>query len=231
MAAIYFIRHGQASFNSDNYDKLSPTGIKQSQALGTALKQRGTQFDAVYAGSMVRHAETAQGCLAGMGCTIEPTIMTGFNEYDHEEVLEKHRPEFGSKLQLAEYLSKHPNPHKAFQVEFELALHRWRGGDFDHEYKETWQHFNQRCINALNQLRDNSNGAKSIAVFSSGGPISVVTGHCLELNDHHIAELSWSIMNCSITCLLFNKDKITLRYFNDFSHFELGDDKTLLTHR
>lgn len=230
MAAIYFIRHGQASFNSEVYDKLSPTGIKQSQALGTALKQRGVQFDAVYAGSMVRHAETAEGCLQGIGCELEPIILEGFNEYDHEEVIQKHRPEFGNKLELVQYLSKHPNPRKAFQVEFELALHRWRGGDFDHEYSETWQHFNTRCINALNQVRNNKS-AKSIAVFSSGGPISIVTGHCLELSDAHTAELSWSIMNCSITCLLFNNDKITLRYFNDFSHFEYGDDKTLLTYR
>ncbi len=230
MAAIYFIRHGQASFNSDNYDKLSPTGIKQAHALGTTLKQRGVQFDAVYAGSMVRHAETAEGCLTAMGCDLDPVIIDGFNEYDHEEVLFKHRPEFSNKLNLAEYLAQHPNPHKAFQAEFELALHRWRGGDYDHEYDETWQHFNQRCVNALNQVRSNRN-AKSIAVFSSGGPIAVVTGHCLDLNDAHIAELSWSIMNCSITSLLYNKDKITLRYFNDFSHFEYGEDKSLLTYR
>lgn len=231
MAAIYLIRHGQASFNSDDYDQLSPVGEQQSEALGAALQQRGIRFDAVYSGSMKRHAQTASGCLKAMGCTITPTVLAGFNEYDHEEVLQRHRPEFGNKLQLAQYLSQHPNPRKAFQTEFELALHRWRAGDYDHEYNETWEHFNQRCSAALNHVRDHSGDAKSIAVFSSGGPIAIATGHCLDLNDEHVAELSWSIMNASVTCLLFNRDKITLRYFNDFSHFDYGEDKSLLTHR
>ena len=231
MAAIYLIRHGQASFNSDNYDQLSPTGEQQARALGVALSKRGIQFDAVYAGSMKRHAQTARGCLEAMGCSIAPTIIEGFNEYDHEEVIHRHRPEFANKLQLAEYLSKHSNPRKAFQIEFELALHRWRIGDYDSEYTETWEHFNTRCKDALSHVRHNSGDAKSIAVFSSGGPISIAVGHCLELTDEHVAELSWSIINASVTCLLFNEDKMTLRYFNDYSHFEYGEDKSLFTYR
>ncbi|MCH1491392.1 MAG: histidine phosphatase family protein, partial [Luminiphilus sp.] len=30
MASIYLIRHGQASFGSDNYDQLSPVGQRQA---------------------------------------------------------------------------------------------------------------------------------------------------------------------------------------------------------
>jgi len=231
MAAIYLIRHGQASLLSDDYDQLSPTGVRQAEALGVALQQRGIHFDAVYAGSMKRHAQTAAGCLGAMGCDITPTILEGFNEYDHEEVMARHRPEFSDHVTRSEYLSKHPNPNKAFQIEFELALHRWRTGEYDHEYAETWQHFNQRCTEALNHVRYQSDNAKSIAVFSSGGPISMAVGHCLELTDEHIAELSWSIINCSVTSFLFNKDKMTLRYFNDYSHFEYSKDKTLFTYR
>ncbi|MEE2731172.1 MAG: histidine phosphatase family protein [Pseudomonadota bacterium] len=231
MAAIYLIRHGQASLHSENYDQLSPTGERQAVALGAALKQRGIQFDAVYAGSMRRHAQTAAGCLQAMDCALAPTILDGFNEYDHEEVMARHRPEFSDHLSRSEYLAKHPNPNKAFQIEFELALHRWRMGEYDHEYAETWQHFSQRCTDALDHVRYNSGNAKSIAVFSSGGPISIATGSCLGLTDEHIAELSWSIINCSVTCLLFNSKKMTLRYFNDYSHFEYAEDKSLFTYR
>lgn len=231
MAAIYLIRHGQASLHSEDYDQLSPTGERQAVALGAALKQRGIRFDKVYAGSMKRHAQTATGCLQGMGSVLEPEILPGFDEYDHEEVMAKHRPEFSDHVTRSEYLGKHPNPNKAFQIEFELALHRWRIGEFNHEYAETWQHFNQRCTDALDHVRYRSGNAKSIAVFSSGGPISVATGHCLGLTDEHIAELSWSIVNCSITCFLFNQNKMTVRYFNDFSHFEYSKDKSLLTYR
>ncbi|MEK9990253.1 MAG: histidine phosphatase family protein, partial [Halieaceae bacterium] len=30
MASLYLIRHGQASFGSDNYDQLSPLGQRQA---------------------------------------------------------------------------------------------------------------------------------------------------------------------------------------------------------
>lgn len=230
MAALYLIRHGQASFNSDNYDKLSPLGEKQAHVLGTMLRKRGIQFDAAFAGTMLRHAETAQHCLNGMGLDLEPGIVPGFNEYDHEEVLHRHRPDFSGQGKLSEFLATQSNPHKTFQIEFEKALHRWRGGEFDHEYTESWPQFTERCSNALLQVCEQAGNAKSIAVFSSGGPIAVSTGHCLGLQDSHIAELSWSLMNCSVTSLLFNSKKISLRYFNDFSHFEYSDP-SLLSYR
>lgn len=33
MATIYLIRHGQASFGAENYDKLSPLGERQASIL------------------------------------------------------------------------------------------------------------------------------------------------------------------------------------------------------
>ncbi len=231
MAAIYLIRHGQASFNSDDYDQLTELGYKQSTALGVALKQRGIQFDLVYQGAMKRHEQTARNCLEGMECKIEPSVLSGFNEYNHEEVLERYNPAFSSRANMMQFLASQENPRKAFQKQFEEAFHRWRGGKHDEEYSETWNQFNARCKDALQHIKNHCGDAKAIAVFSSGGPISSVTGQCLELTDAHIAELSWSIVNCSVTSLLFNEEKTSLRYFNDYSHFEFGDDKTLLTYR
>jgi broad specificity phosphatase PhoE len=228
MAAIYLIRHGQASFGTSNYDQLSPRGQQQATALGNSLRERGIQFDAVFAGSMQRHAQTAQNCLNAMDCTLQPEIVPGFNEYDHEEVFARHVPELQSKAELNQYLARFPNPHKTFQIEFEKAVRRWRSGEFDSDYSETWHHFRQRCLDALAVVRNCR--AKSIAVFSSGGPIGTITGHVLGVQDDHSVELTWAIMNCSITSLLFNQEKISLRYFNDFAHFDNGE-KALLTHR
>lgn len=228
MAAIYLIRHGQASFGSANYDQLSERGIQQAAALGTSLRERGIEFDAAFAGTMQRHAQTAEHCLSAMDCGLQPEKLAGLNEYDHEEVFARHVPELTEKAKLAQYLAQFPNPHKTFQVEFEKAVKRWRSGDFDPEYSESWLQFRTRCVDALQQIR--TQPAKSIAVFSSGGPIATITGHTLGVADDQIVELNWNIINCSVTCLLFNADKISLRYFNDFSHFDAGD-KALLTHR
>ena len=37
VGSIYLIRHGQASFGADDYDVLSPTGIRQAEILGDHL--------------------------------------------------------------------------------------------------------------------------------------------------------------------------------------------------
>ena len=231
MAAIYLLRHGQASLGSDNYDQLSELGIKQSQALGSALKQRGIEFDSVYLGTMKRHKQTAEHCLEAMGQQISTRVVEGFDEYNHEEVIQRYRPDFADHSNLAQFIASQPQPRKAFQLVFESALTRWRSGQYDHEYSETWSQFQARCIDSLHYVRHHSGNAKSIAVFSSGGPISMAAGDCLDLSDAHIAELSWSLVNCSITSFLFNDKKISLRYFNDFSHFEYGEDKSLLSYR
>ena len=55
MTEIYFVRHGQASFGAENYDKLSAIGHKQSELLGLHLKKTSLKFDKVICGKMKRH--------------------------------------------------------------------------------------------------------------------------------------------------------------------------------
>ena len=48
MATVYLIRHGQASFGAENYDKLSELGCRQAHIAGEYFRDYGIQFDAVY---------------------------------------------------------------------------------------------------------------------------------------------------------------------------------------
>jgi broad specificity phosphatase PhoE len=50
MAELYLVRHGQASFGTDNYDELSPTGYTQSRWLGEHFAQSALEFDRVVIG-------------------------------------------------------------------------------------------------------------------------------------------------------------------------------------
>jgi broad specificity phosphatase PhoE len=47
MATLYLIRHGQASFGADDYDKLSGLGCRQASVLGDYLLKGGIEFDAI----------------------------------------------------------------------------------------------------------------------------------------------------------------------------------------
>ena len=59
MAEIYLVRHGQASFNSDNYDRLSDLGRQQSELLGHYFADRNISFDQIFTGTQLRHSQTA----------------------------------------------------------------------------------------------------------------------------------------------------------------------------
>lgn len=231
MAAIYLIRHGQASFGQENYDELSSLGDKQSYVLGEGLSKRSISFDRVIHGGLVRHHQTAEHCLNGMGSkedNIDLEIDMRFSEYNHTEVIARHRPDLETHQAMATYLASQASPRKAFQTLFAEAIQRWISGDYDQEYSETWIEFQQRCQTGLKALASSS--AKSTAVFTSGGPISMVMQQILNLNDQQAIKISWSIVNASVTKLLFKDDHISLSFFNDFSYFE-QIDPTLITYR
>ena len=44
MAELVLIRHGQASFGADDYDKLSDMGWRQSRWLGEYFAERGVGY-------------------------------------------------------------------------------------------------------------------------------------------------------------------------------------------
>ena len=94
MATIYLIRHGQASFGSDNYDKLSPLGCRQAQVTGEYLRDSGVVFDAVYSGDLERQRETARLATASQPGEVPHHIDPRFNEVRNDEQLE-HLDELG----------------------------------------------------------------------------------------------------------------------------------------
>ena len=64
MATIYLVRHGQASFGAENYDKLSDLGCRQATVVGEYFRDQGIHFDAVYSGDLSRQRNTARLAIA-----------------------------------------------------------------------------------------------------------------------------------------------------------------------
>jgi broad specificity phosphatase PhoE len=67
MGVVLLVRHGQASFGTDDYDVLSETGWEQARLLGAWLAGRGVTPDVVVRGGMRRHRETAEGDAGEIG--------------------------------------------------------------------------------------------------------------------------------------------------------------------
>ena len=144
MGALYLVRPGQASFGAEDYDQLSDVGLEQARVLGEALRARIPQVDAVFTGTMKRHAQTAEGCLSSMGISLSPQRLPGFDEFDHNEVIARFDPRFANHARLVEALAGTPEPRRAFQEMFTQAVARWTGGGHDTDYTEPWPTFQAR---------------------------------------------------------------------------------------
>jgi broad specificity phosphatase PhoE len=236
MSEIYLFRHGQASFGEDNYDKLSPNGVKQSQILARHLAQTGKSFDAIYFGEMERQQKTAQEfidyCSWNQLVTPQPTILDAFNEYDSVAVWEALVPELAQKdPSIAKDMVKIAGEKKAFQRVFSKVMDRWISGSYQASGIPNWNDFKQRVRQGLEDLVARHGAGKQVAVFTSGGPISVIVQAALDLTDPKTLEVSWQLMNASVTRIKYNSRGIMLAVFNDVTHLELEGDERLLTYR
>ena len=239
MSRLFLIRHGQASFLSDNYDQLSDTGENQAQALGEQLTADNIVFDAVFSGDLVRQVGTAE-IVSNVYQDKKlrfPLIKreVGLNEYPAEEIMttlgkylidnDTNASDLFKKCNDAEDES---DRHKYFQKLFELILEVWVNGDYeDVGLSSTWEIWSNQVRETLMKIMENSGKGKLIAVFTSGGPIGVSVQTALSAPEIKAAELNWRIYNCSVTKYTFNKSRFSLDQFNDVSYLP----KDLLTYR
>jgi broad specificity phosphatase PhoE len=234
MGQIYLVRHGQASFGAANYDQLSELGAHQAQRLGEWFSRNEIGFQRVVTGDMERHRQTARGCMGALASgPPEAAWQTdaGFNEYNHEEVLVRHRPDFVDPLAIAQFLKSSDDAKRDFQQMFKDSMARWMSGAHDGDYTETWSAFRLRCIAAFQRLLDSAGASQNIIVFTSGGTIATLCQHLLGLQDAQMADLNWSLVNCAVTKLFYQPGRVSLSYLNNYAHFEHASDRKVVTYR
>ena len=66
MGTLYLVRHGQASFGSDNYDQLSESGQRQCERLGAYFGARGRRFEAAITGTLARQTQSLDAIAKGL---------------------------------------------------------------------------------------------------------------------------------------------------------------------
>lgn len=230
MGAIYLIRHGQASFGKKDYDSLSTTGIQQSQVLGSSLKSRIPRIDAVICGGMRRHQQTAEHCLAHMGHEAEWSVDTDWNEYDHDEIIQRYKPIYKSRALMLADLARRGNPRRDFQNMFAEAIERWMCGEHDDDYSESWPAFEQRRVTALQKLVQQLGPSKTALVFTSGGPITAICQSLMRIPSTNIFRMNWTLTNAGITKIIYSSRGIYLSSLNEHSAFE-GRYSELITYR
>jgi broad specificity phosphatase PhoE len=224
MGQIYLVRHGQACFGTHDYDRLSELGLRQARLLGDALARRPWRVDRVVTGNMKRHAQTAEACLAAYRETLHAPAAwsadAGFDEYDADEVMVRHRPELADARVLQQELARSEHPRRAFQHIFTDAMTRWMEGAHDAEYRESWNGFRARVVAALQRVLDGAGASRNIIVFTSGGPIAAICQHLLELPHRRAFEVNASIVNSGVTGLLYQPGRVSLSFLNSHAHLD-----------
>jgi broad specificity phosphatase PhoE len=236
MSEILLVRHGQASFGDKNYDRLSPAGVRQAKILAQRLLHTKQSFDAIYSGMMERQKNTALQLteyFSSSGNHVPDTIISAdFNEYDSFSVWESQVPlMLKEDPALSDMLERARADRKSFQIIFEAVMKRWVSGNYDRNGAATWADFKKRVVNGLSKIMETHGSGKKIIVFTSGGPISAAVQHALGLSDEKTIELSWQVINSSVTRFKYNAKGVMLYGFNDIAHIEQENDGGLITYR
>ena len=222
MSEIYMIRHGQASFGQDNYDRLSALGIHQARILGDHFKDTGLQIDAAYCGTLQRQRSTAEEVLSLCGKNSQPLIIIDkLNEYDSAAIVSSQVPDMlNNNPDLQGDLEKMYTSRESFKKIFEEAMFRWVSGQYDKPGVETWKGFVFGVLGAIKGIMKDHNRGSRILVFTSGGPVCAALKWVLGLSDEGAIQLNWQIVNASYSRFMYNEQKITLAGFNSIAHLE-----------
>jgi broad specificity phosphatase PhoE len=239
MSVLVLVRHGQASFLEEDYDKLSTIGQTQSRQLGEYWARRGVRFDRVISGPRVRQKHTAE--LVGEGFREaglpwpDAEIVPEFDEFQFGGILESFLPQLMEtnthvRELMADYENAEsmPDKKKKFQKAFEAIVDLWISGQLKSSDVESWPAFVNRVRKGIHDIVSTNGSGSRIAVFTSGGPTAVSMKVALNLADQDSIQLAWQLRNGAITEFLYSGNRFTLSSFNNVSHL---DDPELWTYR
>ena len=213
MGSVHLIRHGQASFGSDDYDQLSAIGLKQSTALGMSWEASDWAPTDAVAGSMKRHAQTAIAAIDACGQGDGYDIDDGWNEYDHLAIARAHDP------------ASLPKDTKEFQRLLNVALAGWIAGEGEHA--ETYRDFVNRVMTSFGKVVVDAGPGRSVAVFTSGGPIAMVASHLLTGDDSAFQRINDVMVNAGVTTVIVGSTGPRLLALNESTHLP----RDLITYR
>jgi broad specificity phosphatase PhoE len=232
VSVIYLIRHGQASFGTDNYDQLSAVGREQSAILGSYFAALGEPIDRIYTGTLARQRVTAQLIADALGQHAPPlNVEPAFDEYDSESILNA----FAASLTSAQRdQAGWPRLHadrRRFQFFLERAARAWVDGQTQAEGMLPWRSFHSRIVGAIESLMRTEGRSKTLLISTSGGVIGTIVAHVLGCASHLGIELNWAVHNASITRLIYSADKVSLSLFNGLPHLDQEGRRQLITYR
>lgn len=227
MSTLYLVRHGQASFGTPDYDRLSGLGVRQVELLRDHWRTLGDLPHAIYSGSLKRQQHTARILADSDGSAV--TALPAFDEYHAGALIRAHAAQTGARLpDPAEGAAIDP---RAFQRRLEEVGALWAEGALQPSGLESWTEFSGRVAAGLAALMAQEGRSRRVVVSTSAGVIGAAVGTLLGLAPREAIKLSWSVHNSSVTRIQYDGTRTSLLSFNAAPHLEHPDRRSMLTYR
>ena len=223
MATLYLVRHGQASFAAENYDRLSELGRQQSVWLGEYFAERGTVFARAVCGTLERQRETARAILDTMNSALAATEHPGWNEYSGEALYKAY---LGDEWAQA----RAKGDVRAVYRTIKAALAAWSEDKLPGPLPETWRDFGGRIAAAMKSACADLPEDANVLAATSGGAIGRGIADLLQAPAQTAIELNLQFRNSGFCEIFFSPRSMRLISFNSVPHLERADRRKAITY-
>ncbi len=224
------VRHGQASFGSEDYDVLSSRGVRQSRKLATSLAEHDVVPTTLLHGGMRRQRETAEEMVRTAPWEIDADVDERWRELDHLAVMDAY-PTLTDAERVE--LAGGGMDVRAFHELYTKATARWASAAHDEDYEESFVDFLARVRDGLSHAAREAGEHRTVLVVSSGGPIAAACAMLTDVGDEprSLASL-WSrfnavMVNASVSRVVVGSTGARMLTFNEHSWL----DRELVTYR
>lgn len=222
MAMVLLVRHGQAAFGTDDYDRLSPQGRLQARWLGEHLAALGIRPSVVVAGSLRRQRDTAAELLAGLGLG---TALVGedprLDEYDGEALYRSH-------TNGADQKAHQQRDFRDYWRTFREAMRLWSEDQLA-DLPESWDAFGQRVRGAVDTAAAGLAREEVALLVSSGGAIGRLIADVMNAPAATAIELNLQFRNTGMCELISGAGALRLLSYNAVPHLDRPDRREAIT--
>lgn len=211
MGTLYLVRHGQASFGTEDYDRLSELGWRQCAALGEWLQARGRRFEGVMRGPLERHRQSLEAIASTLPGLPHAIVWPGLAEYDAEAVVRA----------LAAEAPPASLEREAYRQHFRLlraGLLAWIEGRTQPAGMPSWRAFAAGVAGALDLVRERFTG--DVLLVASGGPIATAIAQVLQAPGAALIELNLRMHNSAVSEFAFTPKRHALAGYNTLPHLD-----------
>jgi broad specificity phosphatase PhoE len=168
---------------------------------------------------------------AGAKGTLPPaTILPELDEYPAFDLFKRLLPQLVADDPELGALLAAPATAPARQLEraIQELSQRWARGELTVDGVETFAQFDARVLGALDHVTREQGRGKTVALVTSGGPVSIAMRRALALTEGTTLRVMWTIANTSLTEFRYREGELSLFGFNHLPHVP---DRNLVTYR